>query len=300
MPLPNFLIIGVAKAGTTSLHYYLKQHPQIYMSSLKEPKFFAFEGEELDFQGPAKDNIRKNSVTTLEEYQQLFEGVTEEIAIGEASPIYFEHPKAAHNIKHHIPEVKLVVVLRHPAERAFSAFSHLVREGYETLSFEEALQKEEDRINQKWIPLFYYKQIGFYYIHLKRYFDIFDREQIQVYLYEDLQDNCNSLLQNIYNFIGVDNSLIPDLSRKNISGIPRSRLLYNLFAKENIIKSALKPMFSNQIRKKIYSVVTTKTLKPKPKLSLTTKSNLIEVYKEDILRLQDLIDRDLSSWLSVK
>lgn len=298
MKLPNFLIIGAAKAGTSSLYFYLKQHPQIYMSSLKEPKFFAFEGDELDFQGPAKNNIKKFSVTSLEEYQQLFAGVTEEIAIGEASPIYFEHPKAAQNIKHYIPEAKMIAVLRHPAERAFSAFSHLVREGYETLSFEDALQKEEERINQKWLPLFYYKELGFYYTHLKRYFELFEREQIKIYLYEELAANSIDVVKDIFEFLNVDNNFVPDLTRKNVSGIPKSRLLYDLFTKNNAVKSSLKPLFSNQIRRQIYNTVTTKTLNPKPKLSSSTKSNLIEVYKEDILRLQDLIQRDLSVWLS--
>lgn len=298
MKLPNFLIIGAAKAGTSSLYYYLKQHPQIYMSSLKEPKFFAFEGEELDFQGPAKNNIKKFSVTTFEEYQQLFAGVTEEIAVGEASPIYFEHPKAAQRIKHYIPEAKMIAVLRHPAERAFSAFSHLVREGYETLSFEEALQKEDERINQKWIPLFYYKQIGFYYSHLKRYFELFEREQIKIYLYEELAANSIDVIKDIFKFLNVDHDFVPDLTRKNVSGNPKNRLFYDLFTKDNIVKSTFKPLFNNQIRRQIYDIVTTKTLNPKPKLSSSTKSNLIEVYKEDILRLQDLIQRDLSAWLT--
>jgi hypothetical protein len=298
MKLPNFLIVGAAKAGTSSLHYYLKQHPQIYMSSLKEPKFFAFEGEDLDFQGPASNNIKKFSVTTLEQYQQLFAGVTDEIAIGEASPIYFEHPKAAQRIKSYLPDVKIIAVIRHPAERAFSAFSHLVREGYETLSFEEALQKETERINQKWIPLFYYQQIGFYYTHLKRYFELFEREQIKIYLYEELATNSIDVIQDIFDFLNVERDFIPDLTQKNVSGIPRSRLLYDLFTKNNFIKDYFKPFFSSKLRRKIYHTVTTKTLKPKPILELETKSNLIEIYRKDIINLQDLIQRDLSAWLA--
>ncbi len=298
MKLPNFLIIGAAKAGTSSLYYYLKQHPQIYMSPLKEPKFFAFEGDDLNFQGPANNNIKKFSVNSLEKYQQLFTGVTEETAIGEASPIYFEHPKAAQRIKSYIPDVKIIAVIRHPAERAFSAFSHLVREGYETLSFEEALQKEAERINQKWIPLFYYKQIGFYYTHLKRYFELFEREQIKIYLYEELAANSIDVIQDIFDFLNVDCNFIPDLTQKNVSGIPRSRLLYDLFTKDNIIKSYLKPFFGRKLRRKLYHTVTNKTLKPKQKLALETRSNLIEMYRKDIINLQDLIQRDLSAWLA--
>lgn len=298
--MPNFLIIGSAKAGTSSLYYYLKQHPQIYMSPLKEPKFFAFEGEKLNFQGPAKDNIDKNSVTTLEEYQQLFADVNNEIAIGEASPIYIQSPKAAYSIKKYIPNVKIIAILRNPAERAFSAFSHLVREGHETLSLEEAFVKEKERISSKWIDLFHYQKVGFYHRQLEHYFKLFEREQIKIYLYDDLEKDTFKVVQNIFAFLNVDSSFVPDLTRKNVSGIPRSRFVYDLFTKDNILKSACKPLLGNKIRRKVHKYIATETLKPKPKLPLATKLKLVEVYREDILRLQDLIDRDLSGWLSSK
>ena len=300
MIMPNFLIIGSAKAGTSSLYYYLKQHPQIYMSPLKEPKFFAFEGEKLNFQGPAKDNIEKNSVTTLEEYQQLFADVNNEIAIGEASPIYIQSPKAAQNIKRHIPNAKIIAVLRNPAERAFSAFSHLVREGHETLSFEEALKKEKERIFLKWVDLFYYQQVGFYHSQLEYYFKIFEREQIKVYLYDDLEKDTLKVVQNIFAFLNVDSSFVPDLTRKNVSGIPKSRFVYDLFTKENSLKSVCKPLFSNKVRRDVHDYIVTRTLKKKPKLELTTKLELIEMYKKDILSLQSLIDCDLSMWFSAE
>ena len=300
MKMPNFFIIGSAKAGTSSLYHYLKQHPQIYMSPVKEPRFFAFEGEEPVFCGPSTNHDRKFAVNTLEEYRQLFEGVTDEIAIGEASPVYMHIPKAAQRIKQYVPEAKIIAILRHPAERAFSAFSHLVREGYETLSFEEALQQERERIERQWIPLFYYEELGFYHRQLQHYFELFEREQIRIYLYEELAANSSQVVGDIYEFLGVDSNFEPNLSqRKNVSGIPKSRFLYDLFTKDNAIKSVFKPLLSNQIRRKFYNIVTTKTLKPKPKLATATKSNLIQIYREDILRLQDLIDRDLSPWLSV-
>ena len=297
MIIPNFLIIGAGKSGTSSLYYYLKQHPQIYMSSLKEPKFFAFEGDELDFKGPATESVKRFSVTTLEEYRKLFEDVTNELAVGEASPIYMYSPKAALKIKQYIPKVKIIAILRQPAERAFSAFSHLVREGYETLSFEEALQQEQKRIDNKWNPLFYYQDSGFYYSQLKMYFELFEREQIKVYLYEDLRTDTSALLQNIFDFLNVERNFQPDLTKKNVSGIPKSRFVYDLFTKDNIVKTAFKPLFSNRVRRTIYDTITTKTLNPKPEMLLDTKLDLTRIYKQDILQLQELIDRDLSNWL---
>ncbi len=296
MRMPNFLIIGAAKAGTSSLYYYLKQHPQIYMSPLKEPKFFALEGEKLDFQGPDR-GINRNSVTSIDSYCELFRDVSNEIAIGEASPLYLYSPKAPGRIKHYLPEVKLIAILRNPVERAFSSFTHLLREGYENLSFEQALKEEKNRIQQKWSFLWYYQQKGYYYQQLKRYFDLFDRGQIKVYLYEDLRDNCPNLIQNIYRFIGVDDNFIPDLSRKNISGTPKSRIIHDLFTKDNLLKSLLKPLFPKQLRRNLADSAIRQNLGSKPVLSLATRHDLYQLYREDILQLQDLIQRDLSHWL---
>lgn len=296
--MPNFLIIGAGKAGTSSIYYYLQQHPQVYMSPLKEPKFFALEGEPLNFQGPDRDIVNRNSVNNLEAYQNLFRAVSTEIAIGEASPLYLYSPKAPARIKHYLPEAKLIAILRNPVERAFSSFTHLLREGYENLSFEQALVVEENRIQKKWAPLWHYTQKGYYYEQLKRYFDIFDRGQIQVYLYEDLQANSTNVIQNIYNFVGVDNTFIPDLSRKNVSGTPKSRIVHDLFTKDNLIKSLLKPFFPKQLRRNIADITIRQNLGSKPMLSYETRHKLLQLYREDILQLQDLIQRDLSAWLA--
>ena len=89
------------------------------------------------------------------------------------------------------------------------------------------------------------------------------------------------------------------MTRKNVSGIPQNRFIYNLFTKKNILKSNLKPLFPHKIRRNLYDLVTRKTLKPKPEMDLATKEYLLDLYREDILNLQDLLNRDLSHWLSI-
>ena len=294
--MPNFLVIGAAKAGTSSLYHYLKQHPQIYMSPEKEPRFFALEGEKLDFGGPAQ-GINQGSITSLEAYCQLFQGVINETAIGEASTLYLSSPKAPQRIKHYLPNAKLIAVLRDPAERAFSSYMHLVRDGYETLSFAEGLKAEANRIQENWQPLWYYQQRGFYYEQLKRYFDIFQMEQIKIYLYEDLAADSKAVVQDITRFLEVDANFTPKLTRENVSGVPKSRWLQHLFTKDNPLKSTLKPLFPQQLRRGIAENVKKQNLGAKPSLSSETRQELIAVYREDILKLQELIDRDLSTWL---
>jgi hypothetical protein len=149
-------------------------------------------------------------------------------------------------------------------ERAYSAFLHMVRDCREPLKdFSQALENEEARICNNWEHIWHYQQAGFYYAQLQRYLAKFNPGQIRVYLFEDFNLNPLSVLQDIFQFLGVDESFIPDISEKqNASERPTSSA-----------KSALTTQVYQQ---------------------------LIEVYREDIWRLQELIQRDLSNWLEPK
>jgi hypothetical protein len=304
MTLPNFLIIGAMKAGTTSLYYYLKQHPQIYMSPVKEPNFFALEGRNLDFSGAEGNErinrwIKEQSATSIEEYRALFRGVSSETAIGEASPMYLYTPQAPGRIKHYTPEAQLIVILRNPAERAYSAFLFMSRDGREPLGeFSQALQAEETRIHNNWEWMWHYKNMGFYYDQLKRYFDEFDRRQIKVYLYEDLRSDPLRTLRDLFLFLGVDHTVTPNTTlRHNISGIPKDGVLSRFAFGPNIIKSVLQPLLPEKVRQHISLSVKNRSLVEPPVLASEVYKELIEVYRDDVLKLQDLVGRDLAEWL---
>ena len=150
MTLPNFFIIGAAKSGSTSLYHYVKQHPQIYMSPLKEPKFFALAGEKLDFPGPGDQENVSRAITDIHSYRNLFQGRTTEIVIGEASVLYLYSRRAINHIWQSIPNAKLIAILRHPVDRAYSNFLSLRRPNHEPIAdFSQALQQEEARIQSK-------------------------------------------------------------------------------------------------------------------------------------------------------
>jgi len=300
MVMPNFLIIGAQKAGTSSLYHYLKQHPQVYMSPIKEPKFFALEGEEFDPERRGSGGLTKMpGIRDLETYQQQYEGVSNEIAIGEASPLYIYVPKAVERIKHYIPDAKLVAILRHPVDRAYSNFIHWVQRGLEPLDsdFESIIQEEETRISQNWSPNYHYKNRGFYYEQLKRYFDVFDKEQIRVYLYDDFIQNPQSVVQDIFRFIDVDDDFIPNTGKKyNVSKIPRSGRLNSLLKKPSFFKSILKPILPKILQNSLKEYLIQANM-TKPQLSPGTRKKLMKYYKDDIEKLQDLIQKDLSQWL---
>jgi hypothetical protein len=306
MTMPNFLIIGAAKSGTTALYEHLKQHPQIFMSWLKEPHFFAFEGEKPRFQGPGDQDLYNHIVVDdVEDYRSLYQGVSEEIAIGEASANYLYLLRARDRIRHYVPEAKLIAVLRNPAERAYSSFLHMTRDLREPSDdFAQALEAEQERIQNNWGPIWHYKHAGFYYEQLKRYYEAFGAEQIKVYLYEDLIDNPIGLQADIYRFLGVDDAFVPDVSaRYNVSGAPKNKQLHALHTflmRPHPLKSILKPLLPSGLRRRLLertvNEIRNRNL-AKPPFPIEVRRQLIETYREDIRRLQVLIQRDLSKWL---
>lgn len=294
--MPNFLIIGAAKSGTTALYQYLQQHPQIYMSPLKEPQFFAFEGERLNYQGLGV--TINQSITTLERYQTLFQNVNGERAIGEASALYLYIPKASERIKHYLPKIKLIAILRNPVERAYAAFLHLMREGREPLNdFGKALAAEPTRIQENWGFLWHYQEMGFYAIQLKRYLDKFDRSQIRIYLHDDFLKSPLSLIQDIFEFLEVEREFIPDMAfRPNLSGVPQNKRLHQFIKEKHWLKHFIKPLLSQKARNRIAERLLQRNL-VKPPLSAEIKASLTDRFREDILKLQEILERDLSQWL---
>ncbi len=298
MTMPNFLILGAAKAGTTSIYRYLKQHPQIYMSPAKEPKFFAFEGENLDFRGLGDEKEANYIVTNIDDYRALYKKVTNQIAIGEASTIYLYIAKSVERIKYYIPKAKLIAILRDPAERAYSNYLHLIKQEREPLDFAEALAQEEERIKNNWWSFWHYKHRGLYYIQLKRYYEAFEKNQIKVYLYEDLKNNPLGMLKDMFGFLEIDDTFTPDISEKvrQAAPIPKNKALESFLSQPHPLKSILSPLLPTSFREKLVNKIRYLN-RGKPKLSPAVRKQLIEFYREDILQLQDLIDRDLSQWL---
>src|SRR5918995_399458 len=231
MTMPNFLIIGAMKSGTTALYYYLEQHPEIYMSPVKEPNFFSSQE-----QGSAAD-----AVTHIGTYQYLFRGASGEKAIGEASHSYLYEPRAAAEIRRYVPEAKLIAILRNPIDRAYSHFLHMVRSGTEPLdNFAQALREEEVGIHKERTFQDYVGR-GLYYDQLKRYFETFPREQVRIYLYEDLSGAPISTVQDAFRFLEVDDSFVPDVSlRRNVSGYPKYKTLDAVLRRPSLVKQALK------------------------------------------------------------
>ncbi len=299
MTLPNFLMIGAQKSGTTAIYAYLAQHPQIFMSENKEPGFFAFEGQKAAFAGPGDARGERDRVRDLASYEVLFRNAKGRLRAGEASNVYLYVPQAHERILSYVPDAKLIAVLRDPVDRAYSAYRHLVRDGREPLgSFEEALAAEPERIAANWHPHWHYKQRGFYYTQLKRYFDRFNSGQIAVYTYDDFKADPRALLRSIFQFLGVDPEFVPDMTmRHNVSGVPKSRLLHSVVARPSAAKDLVKRLLPLSVRRRLHAALMRKNIVAiEPKVAANTERALREEYREDILRLENLLGRDLSAW----
>ncbi|WP_375579311.1 sulfotransferase [Marivirga tractuosa] len=302
--LPNFLIIGAGKSGTTSVDNYLKQHPNIFISPVKEPNFFGYElNTAKDFEGKPQLKHYNSSVTNIDEYLKLFEGAESYQVRGETSNTYMYHENAAARIKHYIPDAKLIAILRQPAERLYSRYLHLARDSkLPTQKFEDCLDR-----NSIWWERNDLIKEGYYGKYLDRYFKLFDQSQIKVFLYEELRENPEKLHRQIFQFLGVQEDFEIDFSiTYNQSGFIKNPIVDKLIGSNSFFFKGMKKIISeksiqrikgNKFLFKKVNDLRSKNLS-KPKLTKELKRQISnEIYKEDILLLQKLINKDVSHWL---
>ena len=299
MTWPSFLLVGAAKAGTSSVFAYLGQHPDVFVSPVKEPNYFALAGNTVDYAGPGDFIVNRATITEEHRYRALFRGAADAKALGEASTLYLYAPGAAAAIRRDVPDAKIIAILRDPAERAYSSFLHLVRDGRETTeSFEEALDLEESRIGKHWEHLWHYTRLGLYHAQLQRYYAVFPRDQIGVWLYDDLEDDPGRVLREVFAFLGVDPTFMPDMSvRHKVAGTPRSKALHAVLTQPNPLKSLAKRLLPAGVRSRVYGAVMQRNVREhRETMRPQTRRRLEALFRDDVERLEALLDRDLASW----
>lgn len=269
------------------------------MSKVKEPKFFSYISGHRNFNGPGDSEGERDIIKSFEEYKKLFLNSNSSKILGECSvdSLYY-YESVIPKIKEYIgDEVKIFIILRNPIDRAYSSYIYHLRDGRENLSFEDALNAEEKRIKDNWEFMWHYKSVGLYFNQVSAYLENF--KNTKVCLFEDLKENPDYLMKEIFNFLGVDPEFVPnDLETKyNKSGIPRYRSLYNFLNKPNLFKAVVKNFFPKNFRVKLKNEFMQKLLIKPDVINNDTRGYLVDFYKEDIIRLQKLIDRDLSNWL---
>lgn len=289
MTAPNFLIIGAHKAGTSSLHRYLQQHPEIFMPALKETRFFSYDPDGAEVEpSPYAWGPRVHPVKTWSDYLDLFAPATTQKAIGEASPCYLNHPRCPERIKQALPGVRLIVSLRDPAERAYSGYLMAVRDAGEKRPFSDIVGGPRTA---------WHDHLG-YYQSCRRYLACFPRERLKIVRAEALTAGPANVLQDVFSFLDVDPGFEPDASTQfNKGGLPKSRRLHRVLDNRHVRK--LRPYVPESFRGSLKRLKES-NLREAPRLDNAVRARIIELLRDDILRLQDLLQMDLTDWLRVE
>ena len=306
-PVPNFFLVGAPKAGTTSLYRYLDQHPAVYMSPIKEPCFFApevvdfsprtreyFEAHESEvrayLEGPMRTKGR-GIVLQWDEYLELFRHVGHETAVGEASASYLGSLGAPAAIRARIPDARIIMLLRDPADRLFSHYSASRETGATRVSFmdwvDELSAAEATRhppIGPIWA--------GRYATHLQRYLQTFPAAQVRAYLGEDYAPDPGRVLADVFAFLGVDPTWPIDTRRRhNVTLVPRWPVLHRMLRPVTAAIRATAPSSVVERARTWWRVPSRRTATP------AERARALELYSGEIRTLETLLDRDLSAWL---
>lgn len=294
MVRPSFLVIGAAKSGTTALCTMLTQHDGIYLARHKEAHYFAWsDARRPDFRGPGDQILNALAITREAEYQALFALAGGHQATGEASVYYLYWPDVAARIRASLPGVKLLVILRNPVERAYSAYLHLLREERVSVGFDAALTAEDQYVAEHYEPLWHFRRCGFYHAQLRPYFERFDRRDIAVVLFEDLKERPQAVLPQILALLGVDAGVRLDATRRvnETTSVPKHLRLRQFVKRRLSWLNRVVPVHrTERLRAALFH-------QRPPPLPARSAERLVEVFREDVLRLQDLLGRDLSAWL---
>lgn len=296
MHLPNFLIVGAPRSGTSSLYHYLRQHPDIFMPDIKEIQYFS--------------TMKRSIIVNDEQYAQAFAGRTHERAIGEASPSYLYDPVAPYRIKDLLGDIHIFVLLRNPADRAFSHWHYLYQRGLEPLDFSEALAAELERMasaefrRQVDYPVaYFYFEAGRYYEQVKRYFDVFGREKVHVFITEEFVRDPVSACQQIFGILNVATDFEPDIVIHNQTTAYRYKWAHRFLARK--LPAWFGPLYYHlpvSLRIRVFKAVRrvsrwNRKESSSMRLDETLRRELLERYRPDILNLEKLLGRDLALWL---
>ena len=284
----DFFIVGAPKAGTTSLYHYLSEHPQVEMSSQKEPDYFS--DKAIHEQGMY---YAKNRVNTLDKYESLFVQ-KESVVYGEASVSYLFYENVAEDIKKYNPNAKIIIMLRNPIERAFSHYLMDYRLGLISDSFENVLAKISKHKNAH---LFYqqYIEVSKYSKQIQRYLDFFEKDSILFIDYEDFKINVSKTVDQVYNFLHISTEFAADINTKhNTFTMPKNkviRLIYSFVFLRKILTFLFPIYLVKNIR-----VLLFKSDK-KPELLKETRSLLSIIFNDDIKKMEEVLAKNYSKWI---
>lgn len=299
--LPNFLIVGAAKSGTTSLYQYISQHPDVFMPANKEPNFFVSNYQnKTSIECPSYTADRRRMIFDENAYRALFYGANRYKAVGEATVTYLYKPEEAiPRIQALLGDPKILIILRNPIHRAFSHYSYCRELGFENLDFPEAISAEVKRLASGWSSTFAYIDQSRFSKQIASYKDSFSN--VKIIILEEFIGNEQSHLNEIYKFLHIDDSFINTFDETfNSSGIPRFQKLQQLLVHENPIKQILKKLLSPLLGEDNLRAMNrhARKLNQGKKLTLSDEERTIlkEILNDEIIGVESNLKRTIPSW----
>jgi len=291
--LPTFILAGAPKCGTTSLWEYLQVHPDVCTCVMKEPKFFY--GGIINIQEPdsPKPNLPGNYNKGLPWYQSLFRQCKTKNVIGEATGNYFSASESPQLIKKHLPDITLLFILRDPVERIYSHYWQEIRSGNKLPNFNTLIQQHNPAFER-------YAYISKYQIHIQRYYKYFSKEQINIFLFDDLKNNPKKLIHEVYQTINVNPNFLPKNIGKQFN---KRRMPYfywvdkTLFRLSNIYRTTIKqnpPRWLHQFA--LMMLNSNSKIRKFPPMSKSIRKDLVAKYEETIEFVETTLNRSLPSW----
>lgn len=294
-PWPNFLLVGAAKAGTTALAAHLGRHPEVFVAPQKEASYFLFEDSPPAFTGPGDDYLATMVRSSEADYRALFRGSTGARARGEASVYYLHRPDALDRIADRIPGIRVIAVLRNPADRAVSAWAHLVRDGREVEELTPALGLEAERLAAGWEWCWGYTALSHYVAGVERLLGRFG-ERAAVVRYDDLAADPVRVTRRLLTFLDVDpDTPLGPVERRNESGRPRSPALSRALLGQGPVQRTARAIVPEPIRRRVATTTQRWNTRSLP-VPVAERDRLAERFTDDVDALERLLGWDLRGW----
>jgi hypothetical protein len=304
MALPDFFLLGAPKAGTTALHAALAQHPQLYLSRVKEPKFYLCDERpppRSGQRGPGDAHSALEWVWQRSKYEALFDPAPAGALRGESTPFYL-YDRAAHRRIHaDVPDAKLVVVIRDPVDRAYSNWMHLRSDGLEPIGdFATAWAAEDERVAAGWAPFWHYRRLGLYGAQLRDLTSLFGADQLHVLRYRDLVERPGGALDAVCEFLGVATGQIVGARRANshpyVPSSTRATVLSRTLRAGAALGAYAPPQVWRRLSRPLLATLQREDAR-RPVLDADLRLRLVEAYREDNALLAEITGRSFTDWL---
>ncbi|WP_369258675.1 sulfotransferase family protein [Geodermatophilus amargosae] len=301
--LPQFVVAGAPKAGTTALHAALATHPGLYLSPVKEPKYYLTDGRRpprTGQRGPGDAHSAREWIWRREDYLRLFDGAPPGTVRGESTPFYLHDRAAQRRLAADVPGVRVVAIVRDPVDRAWSNWVHLRADGLEPeADFAAAVELEESRVAAGWAPFWHYRGLGRYGEQLRDLYTVLPRSQVLLLRYRQLVDTPRETLDRVSDFLGVQpgvaHTVAPENVKPYVADTARYRALARVARAGAVLGAHLPPRVWRQVSRPLLAALHAGRA-PRPEMPVEVRRAVLAPLLPDVALLEELTGESFDDW----